>query len=109
MFKGSHTDIALENNLLQTAKRFKFSDECQISERRSLQPKNTTNSLFEPLRVRKKTFSSMLSVCDPVNLFVVGGRSFFQYGDNVQSFANVLFIKDSVFAYKYMNTFCLLI
>ena len=42
----------------------------------------------------------MLSVCDRLNLFVVGGRSFFQYGDGMRSFANVLFIKDSVFAYK---------
>ena len=30
MFKGSHTDTVLENDLLQTTKRFKFSDECQI-------------------------------------------------------------------------------
>ena len=40
MFKGSHTDTVLENNLLQTTKRFKFSDECQIRElAESLQPK----------------------------------------------------------------------
>ena len=44
----------------------------------------------------------MLSVCDPLNLFVVSGRSFFLYSDSVRSFANVLFIKDSNFIYKYM-------
>ena len=36
-------------------------------------PPNT----FTPVR--------MLSVCNPLNLFVVGGRSFFQYGDSVRS------------------------
>ena len=41
----------------------------------------------------------MLSVCDRLNLSVVGGKSFFQY-DGVRSFANVLFIEDSIFAYK---------
>ena len=34
----------------------------------------------------------MLSVCDPLNLFVVGGRLFFQYGDSVRSFTNVLLL-----------------
>ena len=57
------------------------------------------------IRVWKKKFSSTLSVCDPLNLFLVGGRSFFQYGDSVRSFANVLFIKYIIFAYKYMNPF----
>ena len=103
MFKGSHTDTVLENYLLQTAKRFKFSDECQIRElveayNRRIPPTHNLN-LFA---FWKRTFSSMLSVCDPLNLFVVGGRSLFQYGDSVRSFANVLFIKDSVFAYKYI-------
>ena len=36
---------------------------------------------------------------------MVGGRSFSQYGDCVQSFANVLFIEDSIFACKYMISF----
>ena len=42
----------------------------------------------------------MLSVGDPLNLFVVGGRSFFQYSDSVQSFAKCFFFKNSIFAYK---------
>ena len=52
--------------------------------------------------VRKKTFSSTLSVCNPLKLFVGGLKLFFQNGDSVRSFANVLFIKDRIFAYKYM-------
>ena len=42
-----------------------------------------TTQEYYYLRVRKKTFSSTLSVCDSLNLLVVGGRSFFQYGDSV--------------------------
>ena len=33
-----------------------------------------------------------------LNLFVVGGKTVFQYGDSVQSFPNVFFIKNSIFA-----------
>ena len=75
-FKASHTDTVLENDLPPTAKRFQFSDECQMRElAEGLQPKNTT---FEPL---------------------CGGRKIvFQYGDSVQFFASVFFIKDSIFA-----------
>ena len=44
-FKGLHTDTVLENDLLPTAMRFKFSDECQMRElAEGLQPKNTANS-----------------------------------------------------------------
>ena len=45
MIIGTHTDTILENDLLQTAKRFEFSEECQIRGlAEGLQPKNTTNS-----------------------------------------------------------------
>ena len=36
-------------------------------------------------------------MCDPLNRFVVGGRSF-PVRDSVRSFPNVFFIKDSIFA-----------
>ena len=44
----------------------------------------------------QKIFSSMLSVCDPLNLFVVGGRSFvlfFKYGDSVRSLPMFLLLR----------------
>ena len=84
MFKGSHTDTVLENDLLQTAKRFKFSDECQIrelAEAYNTRIPPTHECLFD----RRKIIFPVRRQC---------------------AIANFLFIKDSVFAYTYMNTFC---
>ena len=64
MFKGSHTDTLLENDLLKTAKRFKFSDECQIRE---------LPEAYNP-RIPPTHNLSTLSVCDPLNMSVLGGK-----------------------------------
>ena len=40
-----------------------------------------TTQEYHQLIIWTSSLSSIVSVCDPLNLCVVGGRSFFQYGD----------------------------
>ena len=103
MFKGSYTDTVLENDLLWTSKRFKFSDECQIRDlAEAYNPRIPPHHNLNPSRSEEDFFPYV--VCMQSFEPLCGRRN----SDSVRT-QNDLFIKDSVFAYKYMNTFCLLL
>ena len=90
MFKGSHTDTVLENDLLQTAKS---GDECQI------------RKLAEGLNSR---------IQPTYNLNSRSEEDIFKYVFCMRSFEPLcgrrkIVFKDSIFACKYMNILFLLI
>ena len=74
--QGSHTETVLENEFILTTKRFKFSDEYQKRElAEGLQPNSLPTHNLKIFDILKK-FSITLSVCNPLNLILKGGRSF---------------------------------